>query len=115
MDFCELCDNMLYVKIKDENLINYCKNCNFSQNIDSNTSRIIIENNYEKEQTNYDNTSNSYIKYDPTLPRVNNIVCLNKKCSKDDKSDNEVIYTKYDNENMKFKYYCVYCDYSWNN
>ena len=49
MDFCELCDNMLYVKIKDENLINYCKNCNFSQNIDSNTSRIIIENNYEKE------------------------------------------------------------------
>ena len=26
-----------------------------------------------------------------------------------------IIYTKYDNENMKFKYYCVYCDYSWNN
>ena len=26
---------------------------------------------------------------------------------------NEVIYIKYDNENMKYLYYCVYCEKFW--
>jgi|TARA_B110000259_G_C14031247_1_gene406805 DNA-directed RNA polymerase subunit M/transcription elongation factor TFIIS len=115
MDFCKLCDNMMYVKVEQDELINYCKNCNYSENIDSNESMIIIENNYEKKEMNIDASFNNNIKYDPTLPRVNNIKCPNKICIKDKDKDDEVIYTKYDKENMKYRYYCVHCDYYWNN
>lgn len=114
MDFCKLCDNMLYIKIEEEILKNYCKNCNFSEEVDTGVSRIIIENNYE-EETIIDNSFNSNIKYDPTLPRVNNIKCPNKKCNKEKKDDNEVIFIKYDKTNMKYRYYCVHCDYNWIN
>jgi DNA-directed RNA polymerase subunit M/transcription elongation factor TFIIS len=115
MDFCKLCENMLYIKIDDDKLKNYCKNCNFSEEVESNQSRIIIENNYEMEETSLDDSFNTNIKYDPTLPRVNNIICANKKCTKSKDEDNEIIFIKYDKENMKYKYYCVHCDYFWNN
>lgn len=115
MDFCKLCDNMLYIKIDEDKLKNYCKNCNFSEDVESNESKIIIENNYEKDENIIDDSLNTNIKYDPTLPRVNNIKCINKNCTKDKDSDNEVIFIKYDKVNMKYKYFCVHCDYFWNN
>jgi DNA-directed RNA polymerase subunit M/transcription elongation factor TFIIS len=120
MEFCKLCDNMLYIKreVTDEQdkLINYCKNCSNSVELKSdNKSILIFENNYEKEKINYKLFINPYIKYDPTLPRVNNLVCPNAKCTKKKNQDNEVIYIKYDNENMKYLYYCVYCEEFWVN
>jgi DNA-directed RNA polymerase subunit M/transcription elongation factor TFIIS len=120
MEFCKLCDNMLYIKreVTDEQdkLINYCKNCSNSVELKSgNKSILIFENNYEKEKINYKLFVNPYIKYDPTLPRVNNLVCPNAKCTKKKNQDNEVIYIKYDNENMKYLYYCVYCEEFWVN
>jgi len=120
MEFCKLCDNMLYIKreVTDEQdkLINYCKNCSKEIELKSdNKSILIFENNYEKEKINYKLFVNPYIKYDPTLPRVNNLVCPNNKCTKKKNEDNEVIYIKYDNENMKYLYYCVYCEEFWVN
>ena len=120
MEFCKLCDNMLYIKreVTDEQdkLINYCKNCSNSVELKSdNKSILIFENNYEKEKINYKLFINTYSKYDPTLPRVNNLVCPNAKCTKKKNQDNEVIYIKYDNENMKYLYYCVYCEEFWVN
>ncbi len=120
MEFCKLCDNMLYIKRevtdKQDKLINYCKNCSNSVELKSdNKSILIFENNYEKEKINYKLFINPYIKYDPTLPRVNNLVCPNAKCTKKKNQDNEVIYIKYDNENMKYLYYCVYCEEFWVN
>ena len=119
MDFCTLCENMLYVKIDlqddKQQLQNYCKNCNYIKDLPNDKSISIVENNYEKEDKNYEMFVNPYIKYDPTLPRVNNLVCPNAKCTKKKNQDNEVIYIKYDNENMKYLYYCVYCEEFWVN
>ena len=124
MDFCKLCENMLYVRFdRDTNILeNYCKNCNFSEEVKSNESIAIIENNYENDDNNKviedgddDNTFNINIKYDPTLPRVNNIICPNKKCTKKNTDDNEVIYTKYYKVNMRYRYYCIHCDHFWKN
>ena len=116
MDFCKLCENMLYIKTEDNRLFNHCKNCSNSVEIDSNNKSIpIIENNYEEENINYHTFINPYIKHDPTLPRVNNIVCPNVKCTKKKNEDNEVIFIKYDNENMKYLYYCLYCEKFWKN
>jgi DNA-directed RNA polymerase subunit M/transcription elongation factor TFIIS len=116
MDFCDLCDNMLYLKMKiDENkLFNHCKNCNFEKELPNNKSFKVLEKNYEKEEINYDLFINPYIKYDPTLPRINNIHCLNKNCTKDKEKQHEIIYIKYNNIDMKYLYYCVHCDYYWN-
>lgn len=115
MEFCNICNNMLYIKVVEEQLKNYCKNCNFSEDIKSDVSKMIIENNYEENTDTFDDTMNSNIKYDPTLPRVNNIKCPNKECTKKNNQQDEVIYTKYDKNNLKFKYYCVYCEHFWNN
>lgn len=115
MDFCDLCDNMLYLKVKqdDNQLLNHCKNCNFQKELPNNKTIKILEKNYEKEEINYDLFINPYIKYDPTLPRINNVHCINKDCKKKHDKDNEIIYIKYDNENMKYLYFCVHCDYYW--
>ena len=119
MEFCDLCENMLYIKIavldnEKEQLKHYCKNCNFEKNLPNDKSIPIVENNYEKEDINYEIFVNPYIKYDPTLPRVNNIKCVNKECSsKEKEKKNEVIYIKYDNEEMKYLYYCIHCENFW--
>ena len=119
MEFCEKCSNMLYISVdntdEDKSILkNYCKNCNFSKELPNNESRPIIENVYENtENINYKLFINPHIKHDPTLPRVNNIKCINKECSKKNDQMNEVIYIKYDNENMKYLYYCVYCEKFW--
>lgn len=118
MDFCERCQNMLYIRIQREDdnkqLTNYCKNCNYTKNLPNDKSIPIIETVYEKTQNiNYELYINPYIKYDPTLPRVNNIKCVNEKCTKKKEDMNEIIYIKYDNENMKYLYYCVHCEHFW--
>ena len=87
---------------------------NFVKDLPNDKSIPIVENNYEKEDKNYEMFINPYIKYDPTLPRVNNIKCVNKECkSKSKNVNNEVIYIKYDNDEMKYLYYCVHCDNFW--
>ena len=43
---------------------------------------IVKNKNSIPEKINYKLYINPYIKYDPTLPRVNNLVCPNNKCTK---------------------------------
>ena len=58
---------------------------------------------------------NEYTKLDPTLPRCNNIPCPNDNCvcNTEDK-ENNVIYIRYDDINLKYMYLCTYCDTTWN-
>ena len=46
---------------------------------------------------------------DPTLPRLYNIQCPNDEC----KTENGVIYIRYDSDNLKYLYICVDCDTKW--
>ncbi len=116
MNFCQICSNMLYIKI-DENkdLIEYCKNCNFSKKSEDTNSRIVIDSTYNNQDINYKMHLNKFIKYDPTIPRVNNIPCQNKSCTKQSSDDNSIMIIKYDNVNLKYIYFCTYCDYFWTN
>ena len=106
---------MLYVKTDDNiQLINYCKNCNFSAIEDpSNLAMPLTDSGPLLESRNQE-TLESYmdpsIKYDVTLPRVNNIVCKNPDCTKKDDEENEVIYIKHDPEKMTFLYFCCKCE-----
>lgn len=133
MKFCKVCDNMLYVKVDtDEGLTFYCKNCNFShvqkkdgETLPVSTSRMtldaqrstlddncVIDINYSDDARNYSVFMTPNIKYDMTLPRVNNIPCPRCEETKR-KGENEVIYIKYDPINMKYLYFCCNCEHFW--
>lgn len=113
MKFCN-CGNMLYVAIdKDKNLEYYCKSCNNREKKETQESELIISDNKIDDSIKYSKYINKYIKYDPSLPRVNNIACVNEACTKKPSDHSEVIFIKYDAVNMKYLYYCVHCDHFW--
>ena len=141
MKFCDVCDNMLYVTVNDDKLIFQCKNCNFSKEegdaeaiiARQAASKLVLLQNYTGEMNevtndacimniNYSDDARSYkqymntnVKYDPTLPHVNNIVCPHDDCKtgvhKDKTTD--TIYIKYDHKNMKYLYFCCNCENFW--
>ena len=117
---------MFYVKLSnyDNNkLTYYCRNCGtnnddiLADNIC--VSKINLNNNSQK----IDLFVNKYTKLDPTLPRTNSIKCPNEKCSSNNvdgdvsisnkKQEQEVLYIRYDDINMKYIYVCCICDYIW--
>ncbi len=120
MHFCENCDNMYYVYINetDDAIQHFCRNCG-NINTDINVQNSLVYN-YKKHNTDdlklYTHI-NKYTKFDPTLPRADNIPCPNVDCiSNTDKNTKpDVIYVKYDNANIKFIYICAHCDTSWRN
>lgn len=119
MKFCKFCDNMMYVDVEQNiNLLYYCKNCNnreVKKKEDQDKSICVIDDDKLTDDIKYNQYVNEYIEYNNTLPRVNNIICLNEECTKPNDKDNEVIYIKYDFTSMKYMYYCCYCKKFWRN
>ena len=118
MEFCDVCDNMLYVKTnEDKNLVKYCKHCEFSK-VENNTGYIkISETMYTEDDLLYNQSINKYLRYDPTLRRINDtlIKCPNKECitTEDAEKKQQVLYIKYHPQNMKYLYVCDYCGHIW--
>jgi DNA-directed RNA polymerase subunit M/transcription elongation factor TFIIS len=118
MKFCEICKNMLYITLNDdENLSYYCRNCGYTE-VCLTSVCISSSSDVMKGANSYRNVINKWTKFDPTLPRVNNIPCPNNDCQTNDedeskKADKEVIYLRYDSKNMKYMYLCCVCDTSW--
>lgn len=116
MKFCEGCDNMLYVNIDEEKrLVYYCKSCGFNEVSKDTGSVCIINDNKVNDFAKYAQYINPYLKHDPCLPRVNNVVCPSPACNLPKDAANEVIYIKYDPTNMKYIYNCCHCDHFWTN
>jgi DNA-directed RNA polymerase subunit M/transcription elongation factor TFIIS len=117
MHFCSNCQNMYYIKIEPESndqLVYYCRNCG---NVDTTlTIKNICVSKTQIKQTeqSFNNIINKYTKLDPTLPRINNILCPNKECpTNNSSSEREIIYIRYDDINMKYIYLCSTCDNVW--
>ena len=114
MKFCS-CGNMIYVATdKQNNLLNHCVSCGFKEVVNSTQESIcVLDDNTVNDDILYAQYLNKYIKFDPTLPRVNNIHCPNPHCTKPEADDHEVIYMKYDFANMKYLYHCCHCNQFW--
>ena len=116
MNFCNKCDNMLFVKLSldDPNvLVNYCRNCG-NEAIPTAENLCIFKNNLKKNDTKYDNYINEYTKLDPTLPRITTIKCTNLEClSNKDDDKREIISVRYDDDKLKYVYLCAVCDNVW--
>jgi len=113
--FCTICNNLYFIKVNEtKDMVYHCKACgNEEVQPKENGSILIMDDNKVDDSTKYSQYMNKYLKYDPTLPRVNNIVCTNPNCTRKSDHPNEVIYLKYDFVNMKFMYHCIHCSHWW--
>jgi DNA-directed RNA polymerase subunit M/transcription elongation factor TFIIS len=115
MEFCDVCDNMLYIKDENRKLVKYCKHCSFSKTLDVQQGAIkISETMYSEDDLLFMQYQNKYLRHDPTLPRVRDpsIVCPSSDCT-GDKENPQVLYVKYHPVHMKYFYCCDYCGYTW--
>lgn len=120
MKFCSQCDNMYYIGIseKDSNkMIYYCRNCGYKDEELTQEGCCVLSTQFKKGGQSFNHIINKYTKLDPTLPRINNVKCPNSQCASNDESDKtkkpEIIYLRYDDDNMKYLYICVDCDTNW--
>ena len=118
MNFCEKCDNMYYMKVNDQNKLMYmCKYCGHESDASIQTTNLKVYK-FSKETKQKNIHINEYTKYDPTLPHMTNIKCPNPqcKCNKEKGQDipQDVVYLRYDDEDMKYTYLCCHCDFHWN-
>ena len=116
MRFCFRCSNMYYISINPDDpnkLIYYCRNCgnqDFVSVDDATVSKIQLK----KSQQEFSHIINKHTKLDPTLPRVNKILCPNSDCLTNTKDEpREIIYIRYDDKNMKYVYLCSTCETVW--
>jgi DNA-directed RNA polymerase subunit M/transcription elongation factor TFIIS len=109
---------MYRIRLDENNqnkLIYYCSNCGNEDTEYDKSDICVSRTNAGGTKTN-DQTYNinEYTKYDPTLPRINTILCPNPNCDTNKKSTlREIIYIRYDNINMKYLYLCSTCDTTW--
>jgi DNA-directed RNA polymerase subunit M/transcription elongation factor TFIIS len=131
MKFCVKCNFMYYISIneKDSNQLSYyCRNCGHRDDSIAEEGACVLNTQLKKEQQNFNHIINQYTKLDPTLPRIYNIPCPNAKCATHGASvahadadsaasasrkGAEVIYMRYDDDNLKYLYICTTCDTTW--
>lgn len=116
MKFCNKCDNMMYLKVsndQDDNLLYYCRNCGNEDNMDNNATTI-MKTTINGADDIYVNVVNKYTKYDNTIPRVKELTCANVSCPSNENSElKDILLIRYDEVNMKYIYLCSVCDYMW--
>jgi|UniRef100_A0A6C0DK20 DNA-directed RNA polymerase subunit M/transcription elongation factor TFIIS len=108
---------MYYIRINEDDpnkLVYYCRQCG---NEDSNISAdniCVSKIQIKKNEQSFNHIINKYTKFDPTLPRINTILCPNQDCETNTKgTEREIIYIRYDDTNMKYVYVCSTCDTVW--
>lgn len=117
MHFCNVCNNMYYIRIDSENtnkLIYYCRNCGNEDSLLTVDNVSVSKTQVKKNEQSFSHIINKYTKLDPTLPRLNKILCPNPECDTNTHSTlREIIYIRYDDINMKYIYMCSTCDNVW--
>lgn len=122
MKFCTVCDNMYYIGIseKDGNkLTYYCRACGHTDETLGQENVCVLKTQLKRGAQNFHNVVNEYTKLDPTLPRIYNVKCPNAACKSNAEGGegssvpSEVIYIRYDEDNMKYLYLCAVCDTVW--
>ena len=126
MRFCSNCQNMYYIHFDNNNPNSFtfiCRQCGDKKtdldNDDYTISKLMIKKN--KNIQSFHHIINKYTKFDPTLERKNDILCPNPNCETNTNTNinsinnnREIIYIRYDEENMKYAFLCCTCDTVWN-
>ena len=117
MHFCSNCSNMYYIRINSDDpnsLVYYCRQCGNEDKSIGVDNVCVSKIQIKKSEQSFNHIINKYTKLDPTLPRINNVLCPNPDCTTNTKNDpKEIIYIRYDDTNMKYIYLCSTCDTVW--
>ena len=116
MHFCIQCDNMYYIGIDETDsnkLTYYCRHCGHVNQDLVTDGMCVLDTQFKKGEQKFNHIINPYTKMDPTLPRIYNVKCPNSACTKIADSNNEVIYIRYDDQQLKYLYICAECDHVW--
>ena len=117
MHFCTNCSNMYYIRINSDDpnkLVYYCRNCGNEDKLLAIENVCVSKTQIKKSEQSFSHIINKYTKLDPTLPRINTILCPNPECETNKTNkEREIIYIRYDDTNMKYIYLCSDCDTIW--
>ena len=117
MHFCSNCSNMYYIRINSDNpnkLVYYCRKCG-NEDLTLATNNVCVsKTQIKKTEQTFSHIINKYTKFDPTLPRINTVLCPDPDCPTNKEAiPREIIYIRYDDTNMKYIYLCSECDTVW--
>ncbi len=118
MKFCVQCNNKLYHQLNDSDsnkLSYYCRYCGYCDNTLTEEGVCVMNTVLKQNEQKFNHIVNEYTILDPTLPRLYNLRCPNGQCgSQADTTNNpEVLYIRYDNNNLKYLYLCTVCNTRW--
>lgn len=110
---CPVCDNyMVLSKLSDESLqdknqyVRECRSCGKSEYEKPGlVMETIVQ---ESAAESYKVAINEFTTLDPRLPHLTNLKCPKEGCDSKD-----VIYKRYDLQNLKFLYICTKCKTHW--
>jgi len=104
MSFCPNCDNLMYLRLKNEaaTLEHYCRNCGQTNTIETPMTFRQDGVNTSFEPSNY---INKHSVHDPALPRVL-LECSSETCRN---QRTETIYVRYDQLKLKNIFMCTVC------
>jgi DNA-directed RNA polymerase subunit M/transcription elongation factor TFIIS len=108
---------MYYIRINannKDNLVYYCRKCG-NEDISLAIENVCVSKTFiKKSEQTFSHIINKFTKLDPTLPRINTVLCPNADCNTHVESvPREIIYIRYDDSNMKYIYLCSECDTVW--
>jgi DNA-directed RNA polymerase subunit M/transcription elongation factor TFIIS len=125
MEFCPDCNNYLFLKINNnENNVGFtynCRNCGYTDirnnnNVKSVKQQSIYNNPENIDKVRYYASKKELIRYDPTMPHIDNIPCPNKECISHKEPDkNDIIYLTIDKIKLQMLYICNNCVTHWTN
>ena len=122
MRFCSECENMYYIAISETDgnkLTYYCRNCGHTDTTVENEGICVLKTQFKKTEQTFNHIVNPYTKLDPTLPRITNERCPNTECpsnvetSSGNMRPSNILYMRYDDDQLKYLYMCVDCDVTW--
>lgn len=138
MQFCPACDNKLHMEIGQLEasvgspsnftipLTLYCKHCPYRKSLSKDESSIndttnafdpcLFRSNYSSDHPlYYTSVVNQYTFDDPTLPILSDGRCINSECvcNTNDLVDPEILYIRYNDQDLKFLYLCKHCRQCW--
>lgn len=113
--FCTVCNNYLYLHVDDTtgDLQRSCRNCGYKDVAEQ--GGLVSEMRIEQLSAEGYNLVNEFTLLDPRLPHLRGTIkCVNAGCqSNQGAAESDIVYIKYDAENLRYIYICTFCKTNW--